>query len=139
MWLFAMVCMVTGATLGADIALPAALQARLANFDSSNTGHPREAASFGLWGMAGKLALACAVGLTFPLLELLPAGESRDSALPWLYALAPVLVKLLTLIGVELARASLSISTHGNLVEENIDEHKALVPGSTDVLGAERV
>ena len=138
-WIFAIVCLVTGATLGADIALPAAIQARLANVDSADAGHPRQSASFGLWGMAGKLALACAVGLTFPLLDLLPVDASRDAALPWLYAMAPVLVKLMTLIGVELARPCLPATSERPLVEEEVDEHESMVDGRPDGVAAERV
>jgi len=138
-WLFALVCLVTGATLGADIALPAALQARLANADSVASGHARESASFGLWGMAGKLALACAVGLTFPLLELIPAGEARTDALPLLYALAPVAVKLVALLGLELARPGLPEVAHYESLQEEVDEHEAIIGGRTDSVAAERV
>jgi len=137
-WIFAAVCLVTGATLGADIALPAALQARLANADSENAGHPREAASFGLWGMAGKLALACAVGVTLPVLEWLPAGVERDAALPWLYAFAPVLVKLIALVGIELARAGLSGTVREPFVEE-VDEHEKMVDSGPDGMAVKRV
>jgi len=91
---FALVCVITGAALGADIALPAAEQARLSREQTRRQGASREASAFGLWGVAGKLALACAVGVSLPLLGMFEEGQARAAALPWLYALAPALVKL---------------------------------------------
>jgi Na+/melibiose symporter-like transporter len=92
---FMLVCMVTGATLGADVAIPAAMQARLASIASERQSRPQEASAFGLWGMASKLGLALAVGVTLPLLDLFPEGDAQTSALALLYALLPVSVKLL--------------------------------------------
>ena len=94
-WIFVLVCMLTGATLGADVAIPAAMQARFATGVSSRQSRPREASAFGLWGMASKLALALAVGITLPLLDLFPEGDKQVTALALLYALLPVSVKLL--------------------------------------------
>tara|TARA_Y100001935_G_C17289746_1_gene502558 strand:- start:1423 stop:2016 length:594 start_codon:yes stop_codon:yes gene_type:complete len=100
-WIFTLVCIITGTTLGADIALPAALQARLAANESLLVGFPREGASFGLWGLMGKLALACAVGFTFPILEWLPNSDDRAAALPWMYAFLPILIKLIVFFGIQ--------------------------------------
>lgn len=92
---FAAVCLLTGSTLGADIALPAAMQARLSNHTSEQQGRATEGTAFGLWGVTGKLALAAAVGVTFPLLGLFPEGAGRVEALAWLYALLPIAMKVL--------------------------------------------
>ena len=92
---FALVCLLTGATLGADIAMPAALQAQLARAQSERLGMPRHASAFGLWGMASKLAMAAAAGISLPLLSQFDAGEARSAALPWLYAWLPASIKLL--------------------------------------------
>lgn len=91
---FAAVCLVTGATLSADVAMPAAIQARLAQLRSEQLGISRQAVAFGLWGMAGKLALAAAAGISLPVLGLFEPGEARTSALPWLYAALPAVIKL---------------------------------------------
>lgn len=101
--LFLVVCLVTGAALGADLALPPALQADVVDYDSWKFGRPRAGLLFALWSMASKLALAAAVGSAFPALDLLgfdaTAAENTPRALLSLvviYALVPVVIKLIT-------------------------------------------
>ncbi len=101
---FALVCVVTGVTLGADIALPAALQARVVMHESRALNKPRGGALFGLWGMASKLALAISAGIALPLLAWLAApesGRSQGDVVPWLYAGLPVLIKLLAVAALQ--------------------------------------
>lgn len=101
--LFLVVCLVTGAALGADLALPPALQADVVDYDSWKFGRPRAGLLFALWSMASKLALAAAVGIAFPALDWLgfkaTAAENTPQALLSLvviYALVPVVIKLIT-------------------------------------------
>lgn len=63
--LYGVVCIVTGATLGADLALPASLQADVLESDRRVNDVRRSASAFALWSMATKLALAIAVGVAF--------------------------------------------------------------------------
>ncbi|RMG34677.1 MAG: MFS transporter, partial [Gammaproteobacteria bacterium] len=117
---FAVICLLTGATFGADIALPAAILARLANHQSEASRRPREGTVFGLFAMAGKLALAFAVGITLPLLSLFQGAEETNPALPWLYGLVPAAIKLV------LALAVLRLARRGHLDTLHI------VPKETD-------
>ncbi len=115
---FALICLLTGATLGADIALPAALLARLANHQSSAASEPREGTVFGLFAMAGKLALALAVGIALPLLSLFEGDAGANAALPWLYGLAPAMIKLLlALLVLRLARGTYLDISHAPIGE----------------------
>ncbi len=99
---FALICLVTGLGLGADLALPPAIQADVIDEDTAAGGEGRAGLYFALWGMATKLALALAVGIAFPLLDLVGfdpasahAGEGMGGfALAGLYAWVPVLLKL---------------------------------------------
>ena len=97
---FAVICVLSGASLGADLALPASMQADVIDLDRVHSGRRRTAFFFALWSMAGKLALACAVGIAFPVLDALgfaTAGTNPPGALlglVLLYALLPVLFKL---------------------------------------------
>ena len=77
---FAVICVLSGASLGADLALPASMQADVIDLDRVRSGRRRTAFFFALWSMAGKLALACAVGIAFPVLDALgfaAAGPTR--------------------------------------------------------------
>lgn len=94
---FAAVCLATGLTLGADLALPGALLT--GEIHRAGAGHRGAGAFLGWWTCASKLNLALAAGLALPLLELVgyQAG-GRDPAglraLSWCYGGLPCLFKL---------------------------------------------
>jgi len=100
---FTIICVVTGVGLGADLALPPALQADVIDFDRLRSGKARAGLFFAMWSMATKLALALGVGITYPLLEALgfsADGENSLSALRSLaviYAGVPVVLKLVAI------------------------------------------
>jgi glycoside/pentoside/hexuronide:cation symporter, GPH family len=93
---FGVVCIASGAALGADMTLlPAIFARRLAMI-----GQGGEAAAFALWSFVSKLSLAVAAATLLPLLDrfgFVP-GTSNDasalSALSTLYALLPCALKL---------------------------------------------
>jgi GPH family glycoside/pentoside/hexuronide:cation symporter len=94
---FALICALSGIALGADLALPPALLARVI----ARSGHAgaHEGAYFGLWNFANKMNLALAAGLALPALQALgyTPGARDPSALQALaiaYAVLPCLLKL---------------------------------------------
>lgn len=94
---FAIVCVLSGLAFGADLALPASLLADVIDDDEGRDGRP-DGAYFGIWHLLEKLALALAAGLALPLLQALGympgvAGVA-GSALSWVYALLPCVIKL---------------------------------------------
>ncbi|MBB4285261.1 MFS transporter [Roseospira goensis] len=98
---FLVICILTGAALGADLALPPAMQADVIDLDALRTGQRREGVFFALWGMGTKGALALAVGLAFPILDAVGFDAQAESNTPaalatlaGLYALAPVALKV---------------------------------------------
>lgn len=97
---FAIICALSGLSLGADLALPASMQADVIDLDRVESGRRRTAFFFALWNMAGKLALALAVGLAFPLLAAVGFRTDAINSAPalhvltGLYALLPVGLKL---------------------------------------------
>lgn len=98
-WQFALVCLLSGAALGADLALPAALLADIAEGEGDG-GHARAGASFGWWNLVAKLNLALAAGLALPLLAWLgyrpgSVDDEARAALAAVYCLAPLALKLL--------------------------------------------
>ena len=100
---FGIVCVVTGMALGADLALPPALQADVTDYAKLRSGRYQTGLQFALWGMSTKLALAVAVGLALPSLEIvgfdpeIPSDTGRQ-ALIVIYALIPVVIKLLAIL-----------------------------------------
>ena len=94
---FLVVCALSGAALGADLALPSALLAGVAA--AQGEGQQQQGAYFGWWNLAAKLNLALAAGLTLPLLGALGyAPGARDPGalhtLTFAYALLPCALKL---------------------------------------------
>lgn len=93
-WLYALVCVVSGAALGADLALPPAMLAdAIVPAQRANTG-----LYFGVWALIAKLALALAAGAALPLLGQLgyqPGAPATAGILALLYAVLPVLFKAL--------------------------------------------
>jgi GPH family glycoside/pentoside/hexuronide:cation symporter len=101
---FAVVCVLSGATIGADLTLLPAMFAKRMSVISPNGGQ-----GFGLWGLVNKFTLAFAAVMLLPLLERsgFQAGETDLPAqalvtLTVLYAVVPSLLKLFA-IGLLLA------------------------------------
>lgn len=98
---FGLVCALSGLALGSDLALPAALLARvIVRHDDEAS---REGAYFGWWSSATKLNLAVAAGLALPLLEWLgyspgAINAAGTRALTFSYAVLPCVLKVLTLV-----------------------------------------
>ncbi|MEQ9327750.1 MAG: MFS transporter, partial [Rhodospirillales bacterium] len=97
---FAAICVATGMALGADLALPPAIQADVVDYDTLKSNGKRAGFFFALWNMATKLALAAAVGIAFGVLDISgfdaqasKQTETATSTLVFLYAIAPIFLK----------------------------------------------
>ncbi|WP_287966000.1 MFS transporter [Diaphorobacter sp.] len=95
---FAWICALSGIALGADLALPGALLARLVQRQGAQG--RSEGAYLGWWNLATKLNLALAAGAALPLLQWLGYSPGIQDAhalqrLAWAYALLPCALKLL--------------------------------------------
>lgn len=99
-WFF-VICVLSGLALGADVALPASIQADITQ-QLEQQGNPNSGLLFGLWGLLTKLALALAVGVAFPLLDTVGFAQNATQQTPSalatlvvLYAAVPVALKVL--------------------------------------------
>lgn len=105
-WLFALVCLASGLALGADMALPPALLADIAESHDAKVG---AGGYFGWWNLVAKLNLALAAGIALPVLGGLGYQPSRGGnsgsgsdegllALALVYCLLPIIFKLLAAV-----------------------------------------
>lgn len=99
--IFAVICVLSGAALGADLALPGAIQADLVDLATAESGAQQTGAFFALWSVATKLALAVSGAFTLVYLDMVGFDVSQDNAsgpllaLALLYGLGPIGLKLL--------------------------------------------
>jgi GPH family glycoside/pentoside/hexuronide:cation symporter len=90
----------TGLMIGADLALPSAINGDLIEWDAHENGQRRPGLFFALWGTASKLAFALAVGMIFPLLDTIGFNAQGSNAaedvrmLAILYGAPSILFKL---------------------------------------------
>ena len=94
-WPFVLVCLASGLALGADLALPPAMLADIAESREATTG---AGGYFGWWNLVAKLNLALAAGIALPLLGVLgyrPGGSDGLIALALVYCLLPIFFKLI--------------------------------------------
>lgn len=105
-WLFAAITFITGLMAGADLTLPASMLGDIINKRGDDDSPGDEATStragsyFAVWGMISKAALALAIGLAFPLLDIdvfttdTSEAEINKTNLVLLYAMVPSGLKL---------------------------------------------
>lgn len=115
--LFMPICVLTGLALGADLALPHALQADLCDWDQQTCGQQRRGLLFACWNAAYKLALALAALLGLGLLALVewlwPAQAATGLAL--IYAGLPCVMKVIAVIRLHRFPQLLPPATTGTL------------------------
>ena len=104
-FLFGIVCILTGLTLGSDLALPPAIQADCADWDRLRFRKERTGTLFAYWSMSTKLALGLAVGIAFPVLawfglddQTQMASDQSKVALVVIYSVIPIVLKLIAII-----------------------------------------
>ena len=106
---FLIISIVSGFGFGADLVLPAAIQADVVDVDTQASGEQRTGLFFALWGIATKLSFALAA-VSLPILHavgfdadaFLPSGRSANApealfALTMLYAALPIAMKLIAM------------------------------------------
>lgn len=116
--LFLIICILTGFTLGADLALPQAMQADVTDWHRVNHGRDQTALLFAVWNMATKLALALAALLALGSLELSGFDQELNDPgyLALIYALLPCVLKMIAVF--QLNKIDLSHQWHRSIVQK---------------------
>ncbi|MFZ9161635.1 MAG: MFS transporter [Burkholderiaceae bacterium] len=97
---FAVVCVMTGLALGAELICPALLIGQHLQATPQGQGPSQSAAIFGRWQLLAKCSLAAAAGLCLPGLALLgyqPGTTEGVQGLLWVYAGLPCVLKLVAI------------------------------------------
>ncbi len=99
---FLIICIITGMSLGADMALPSSIQADVAQ-ESKKINNDISGILFGFWAMITKFSLALAVAVSFITLEFTSfdtqnINENSIMAIIILYSIAPIFLKLISII-----------------------------------------
>lgn len=99
---FLIICIITGMSLGADMALPSSIQADVAQ-ESKKINNDISGILFGFWAMITKFSLAFAVAISFITLEFTAfdtknINENSIIAIILLYSIVPILLKLVSII-----------------------------------------
>ncbi len=100
---FLTISILSGIGLGADMVLPASMQADVVDADTLESGAQRTGFYFAMWSVATKLSLAGAVGIAFPLLGYIGFNAQATNngggsllGLALLYSIVPVALKILS-------------------------------------------
>lgn len=99
---FAIICVITGMCLGADMALPSSIQADVTQ-QTKEKNQDLTAVLFGFWAMITKLALSLAVAISFITLEftnfeISNINDSSIIAITILYSVIPIILKFSSII-----------------------------------------
>ncbi len=115
--LFYIVCIVTGFTLGADLALPQAMQADITDWHRLSFGQNQTGLLFALWNMATKLALALSALIALGLIDLFGFDPNIQGSghLALIYAFLPCVFKAVAVV--QLNSINLSQSWHQSVVQ----------------------
>lgn len=104
-WLYLVVVVATGISLGADYSLPASMNADVIDLDTAQSGKVRTGLFIALWEMASKAAQALGVAVALPLVAsfgFAPANPDNGpvalQALSVTYALVPALLALSSIV-----------------------------------------
>ena len=100
-WLFSAIVILSGMTVGADLALPSSIQADVIDIDRLETGQERAGLFYAIWGVVTKFSMAIAVGIAFPVLAVMgcePGSCSDLMPLKIVYGGMPVAIKLIAVM-----------------------------------------
>ena len=101
--LFAIICILSGLALSADLAIPSSIQADIIDLEYLKTGRRLTGQFFAFWGLLSKAAIAISTGMALILLDIVGFnsdeinGKNVLFAVSFIYAGLPIIFKIFSI------------------------------------------
>ena len=100
---FAIICILSGLALSADLAIPSSIQADIIDLEYLKTGKRLTGQFFAFWGLVSKGAIAISTGVALILLDIIGFNSDENNgknvlfAVSFIYAGLPIILKILSI------------------------------------------
>ena len=100
---FAIICILSGLALSADLAIPSSIQADIIDLEYLKTGKRLTGQFFAFWGLVSKAAIAISTGVALILLDIIGFNSDENNgknvlfAVSFIYAGLPIILKILSI------------------------------------------
>ena len=100
---FAIICILSGLALSADLAIPSSIQADIIDLEYLKTGKRLTGQFFAFWGLVSKAAIAISTGVALILLDIIGFNSDENNgknvlfAVSFIYAGLPIILKMISI------------------------------------------
>ena len=100
---FAIICILSGLALSADLAIPSSIQADIIDLEFLKTGKRLTGQFFAFWGLVSKAAIAISTGMALILLDIVGFNSEENNgknvlfAVSFIYAGLPIILKMFSI------------------------------------------
>ena len=119
---FAIICILSGLALSADLAIPSSIQADIIDLEYLKTGKRLTGQFFAFWGLVSKAAIAISTGMALILLDIIGFksdvnnGKNVLFAVSFIYAGLPIIFKIFSIY--LMWNFKLDKKTHSEILEK---------------------
>ena len=119
---FAIICILSGLALSADLAIPSSIQADIIDLEYLKTGKRLTGQFFAFWGLVSKAAIAISTGVALILLDIIGFNSDENNgknvlfAVSFIYAGLPIILKILSIY--LMWNFKLDKKTHSEILEK---------------------
>ena len=119
---FAIICILSGLALSADLAIPSSIQADIIDLEYLKTGKRLTGQFFAFWGLVSKGAIAISTGVALILLDIIGFNSDENNgknvlfAVSFIYAGLPIILKILSIY--LMWNFKLDKKTHSEILEK---------------------
>ena len=119
---FAIICILSGLALSADLAIPSSIQADIIDLEYLKTGKRLTGQFFAFWGLVSKAAIAISTGMALILLDIIGFKSDENNgknilfAISFIYAGLPIILKMFSIY--LMWNFKLDKKTHSEILEK---------------------